>query len=121
MARGIASTVRGHRQVAQAARVLCAVELVYDPEIAEEYRKEQEAKAAEELPGQIEMDLTETKPEGDWRKDFIQSEQTRMMRFQAHMTDDLKKTIIDMIAIVTVNQNKLYDMVCQLIRAVRKE
>ena len=89
------------------------VELVYDPSIAEEYRKEQEAKAAEELPGQIRMDLTPEKPE--------MSDQTKLMRFQAHMTDDLKKTIIDMIAIVTVNQNKLYDMVGQLIRAVRKE
>lgn len=88
---------------------------------AKERKQAEEPEKAEELQGQIEMDLTETKPEGDWRKDFIQSEQTRMMRFQAHMTDDLKKTIIDMIAIVTVNQNKLYDMVCQLIRAVRKE
>ena len=69
--------------------------------------------AEEQVPGQMQMDLTPEKPE--------MSDQTKLMRFQAHMTDDVKKTIIDMIAMVTVNQNKLYDMVCQLLRAVRKE
>ena len=69
--------------------------------------------AEEQVPGQLQMDLTPEKPE--------MSDQTKLMRFQAHMTDDVKKTIIDMIAMVTVNQNKLYDMVCQLLRAVRKD
>ncbi len=69
--------------------------------------------AEEQVPGQLQMDLTPEKTE--------MSDQTKLMRFQAHMTDDVKKTIIDMIAMVTVNQNKLYDMVCQLLRAVRKE
>ena len=60
------------------------VVLVYDPSIAEEYRREQEAKrAAEEpIPGQIEMDLTTAKP-------AEMSDQVKMMRFIAGQVDKL--------------------------------
>ena len=53
------------------------VKLVYDASIAEEYRREQAAKA-EELPGQIRMELPEKA-----------EERTKDMRFQAAMVDRL--------------------------------
>lgn len=90
------------------------VELVYDPSIAEEYRKEQEAKAAEELPGQMKMDLTpEEKPE--------MSDQTKMMRFQAHQADRIVKAIEDNAVMLNTKLDRLNDTLCMILRAVRKE
>ena len=82
------------------------VVLVYDPSIAEEYRREQEAKrAAEEpIPGQIEMDLTEEKPAG------TMSDQVKMMRFLAGQVDKLYMKL-----------EKLNDTMNMILRAVRKE
>lgn len=78
------------------------VELVYDPSIAEEYRREQEAKQAEEqVPGQIEMELPQ-KPE--------MSDQTKMMRFLASQMDRLYMKL------ETIN-----DTLSQILRVVRKE
>ena len=90
------------------------VELVYDPGIAEEYRKEQEAKAAEELPGQLQMDLKpEEKPE--------MSEQVKMMRFQAHQADRIVKAIEDSAVMLNTKLDRLNDTLCMILRAVRKE
>lgn len=78
-----------------------AVELVYDPSIAEEYKREQEAKKAEgQIPGQIEMELT--KPE--------LSDQTKLMRFQAAQVDKLILKI-----------DRLNDTMSMILRAIRKE
>ncbi len=91
-----------------------AVELIYDAEIAEEYRKDQEAKAAEELPGQIRMDLTpEEKPE--------MSDQTKMMRFQAHQADRIVKAIEENAVMLNTKLDRLNDTLCMILRAVRKE
>lgn len=49
------------------------VELVYDPSIAEEYRREQTAKAEEQLPGQLEMELGKEENEATnnpWRQEI---------------------------------------------------
>ena len=66
---------------------------------------ENKKKAAEEvidytkapIEGQMEMDLTpaktEKKTEGDWRKDFVQSENARMMRFLAAQADEIVKAL----------------------------
>ncbi len=78
------------------------VELIYDPSIAEEYRREQTAKAEKEIEGQIEMDLTITKPE--------MSEQVKMMRFQAAQVDK-----------VIMKLDQIYNMASMILRAVRKE
>ena len=78
------------------------VELVYDESIAEEYRKEQEAKAEGPIEGQIEMDLTTLKPE--------MSEQTKMMRFQAAQVDKL-----------IMKLDQIYNMASMILRAVRGE
>ena len=78
------------------------VELVYDPSIAEEYRKEQEAKAEPQIEGQIEMELTTLKPE--------MSEQTKMMRFQAAQVDKL-----------IMKLDQIYNINSMILRAVRKE
>lgn len=89
------------------------VELVYDPSIAEEYRKEQEAKAAEELPGQIRMDLTPEKPE--------MSDQTKLMRFQAHQADRIVKAIEENAVMLNTKLDRLNDTLCMILRTVRKE
>ena len=66
-------------------------------------RKQPEPEAAEEqVPGQIEMDLTTTKPE--------MSEQVKMMRFIAGQVDKLYMKL-----------DKLNDTMSMILRAVRKE
>lgn len=77
------------------------VELVYDPSIAEEYRREQEAKG-DRIVGQIEMELTTEKPE--------MSDQTKMMRFQAAQVDKL-----------IMKLDQIYNMLSMIHRAVRRE
>lgn len=116
------------------------VELVYDPSIAEEYRREQEMhrdmakvpmpegeswieqipksaiiekEAAEELPGQIRMDLTPEKPE--------MSDQTKLMRFQAHQADRIVKAIEENAVMLNTKLDRLNDTLCMILRAVRKE
>lgn len=97
------------------------------PKVVLEIKSEDLTATDEQVPGQLRMEIPE-KIEGvpinatyadEIGREY--PERVKLMRFQAHMADDLKKTMIEMISIVTVNQNKLYDMVCQLIRAVRKE
>ena len=78
------------------------VELVYDPSIAEEYRREQAAKAEDKLAGQIEMELTTEKPE--------MSEQTKMMRFQAAQIDK-----------VIMKLDQIYNVASMILRTIRKE
>lgn len=82
-------------------RKTSTVKLVYDKSILEEYRQEQEAKAEEQLPGQISMEL-ETKQE--------MSDQTKLMRFQASQVDKL-----------IIKLDKLNDTLSMILRAVRKE
>ena len=96
--------MRKARREQEAAKAKPKVELVYDPGIAEEYRREQEAKKAEEqqVEGQIEMDLTTLKPE--------MSEQVKMMRFQAAQVDKL-----------IMKMDQIYNMTSMILRAVRKE
>ena len=88
------------REKEKAAKAV-TVELVYDPTIAEEYRREQEQKAEEQVPGQISMDLT---PKSEM------SDTTKMMRFQAHQVDKLYMKL------ETIN-----DTLSQILRALRKE
>ena len=78
------------------------VELVYDPSIAEEYRREQAAKAEDKIAGQIEMELTVEKPE--------MSEQTQMMRFQAAQVDKM-----------IMKLDQIYNAASMILRAIRKE
>lgn len=75
----------------------------------ERVKKEREAKkepeqpqAEEQVAGQIEMDLTLTKPD--------MSEQTKMMRFQAAQVDKL-----------IMKLDQIYNMTSMILRAVRKE
>jgi len=74
----------------------------------------------EQVPGQMEMELTPEKPE--------MSDQTKLMRFQAAQTDRILRkqdaAIMRMdidAALVKGTLEKIYDMMGQLIRAVRKE
>ena len=95
--------MRKARREQEAAKAKPKVELVYDPGIAEEYKREQEAKKAEEqVDGQMEMDLTTLKPE--------MSEQVKMMRFQAAQVDK-----------VIMKLDQIYNMASMILRAVRGE
>ena len=85
------------------------VVLVYDPSIAEEYRREQEAKQAEEqLPGQIEMKLDPEEEIIDQKPEM--TDQVKMMRFQAAQVDK-----------IIMRLNQLNDTMSMILRAVRKE
>ena len=88
------------------------IELVHDTEIAEEYRREQEQKEAnarakaaaeEQVPGQMEMDLTAAEKPG-------MSEQVKLMRFQAAQVDK-----------ICMKLETIHDTLCMILRAVRKE
>ena len=68
------------------------VEMVYDPSIMEEYKKENgttysgtDGTAEEQLPGQIRMELTPEKPE--------MNDQTKMMRFLASQFEKVLKKL----------------------------
>ena len=93
---------KAQREKEKAAR-RNAVKLVYDPGIAEEYRKEQEAKAAEELPGQIEMELIEKKPQE-------MSDKVKLMRFQAAQVDK-----------IVLKLDHINDTLSMILRVMRKE
>ena len=73
------------------------VELVYDPSILDEYRKEQ---AEAQLPGQMRMDL----------KPAEMSDQVKLMRFQAAQVDKL-----------SLKLDHLNDTLHQILRVLRKE
>ena len=98
----------------------------------EKKQAEEPAKAAEEqVPGQMEMDLTPAKPE--------MSDQTKMMRFLAGRLDRLEEKLTDCsvmvdmktiqlaesidtdIVILTQKIDKLNDTLSMILRAVRKE
>lgn len=89
---------------------------------AKERKQAEEPEKAEELPGQMRMDLTPEpeKPE--------MSDQTKLMRFQAAQTDRILRkqdaAIMRMdidAALVKGTLEKIYDMMGQILRAVRKE
>ena len=85
------------------------VMLVYDQSIAEEYRREQEAKQAEEkLPGQIEMELDPEEEIIDQKPEM--TDRVKMMRFQAAQVDK-----------IIMRLNQLNDTMSMILRAVRKE
>ena len=69
--------------------------------------------AEEQVPGQIEMDLMQEKPE--------MSDQTKMMRFQAHQADRIVKAIEENAIMLNTKLDKLNDTLCMILRAVRKE
>ncbi len=69
--------------------------------------------AEEQVPGQLQMDLTPEKPE--------MSDQTKMMRFQAHQADRIVKAIEENAVMLNTKLDKLNDTLCMILRAVRKE
>ena len=72
------------------------------------------AKEPEQLAGQIQMEIpAEEKPE--------MSDQTKMMRFQAHQADRMVKVIEESTAQICTKLDRLNDTLCQIMRAVRKE
>ena len=101
------------REKEKAAKAV-TVELVYDPTIAEEYRREQEQKAEEQVPGQMEMDLTPGKPE---EQDRI----VKLMRFKAHEIDLILKRMSECFDMLIMKTDKLNDTMSMVLRALRKE
>ena len=68
-----------------------------------------------QIQGQMEMDLkpAEEKPE--------MSEQTKMMRFQAHQADRIVKAIEESAVMLNTKLDRLNDTLGMILRAVRKE
>ena len=102
------------------------VELVYDASIAEEYRREQEAKkAAEEpVPGQIMMELEEPPKEMVDRTKFMRFEAGQYdltRKAMAESTMALAKAISDSAVMLNTKLDRLNDTLCMILRAVRKE
>ena len=75
----------------------------------------EELRATEEqVPGQMEMDLTRVeKPE--------MSDQTKMMRFQAHQADEIMKKMDECTVQICAKLDRLNDTLSMILRAVRKE
>ena len=73
----------------------------------------------EELAGQMEMDLQAAEETKEM------SDQTKMMRFQAHQVDKICEKITNQSVIINetllVKLDRLNDTLCQILRAVRKE
>jgi DNA-binding XRE family transcriptional regulator len=79
-----------------------------------ENRKAEEPTEEPQLPGQMEMELTPEKP-------AEMTDQVKMMRFQAEMTQKIVKAVNDSTVLLTTEMDRIRDAVFQLIRAVRKE
>lgn len=79
-----------------------------------ENRKAEEPTEEPQLPGQMEMELTPEKP-------AEMTDQVKMMRFQAEMTQKIVKAVNDSTVLMTTEMDRIRDAVFQLIRAVRKE
>ena len=79
-----------------------------------ENRKAEEPTEEPQLPGQMEMELTPEKP-------AEMTDQVKMMRFQAEMTQKIIKAVNDSTVMLTTEMDRIRDAVFQLIRAVRKE
>ena len=69
--------------------------------------------AEDQVPGQMEMDLTPEKPE--------MSDQTKLMRFQAHQADRIVKALEERTVELTMKLDRLNDTLSMILRAVRKE
>ena len=76
----------------------------------------QEPKEENQIPGQIEMDMTQQSQE----KPEL-SDQVKMMRFQAHEADLIIRSIEETGVMVRMMLDKLNDTMCMILRAVRKE
>jgi len=82
---------------------------------AKERKQAEEPEKAEELPGQMRMDLTPEpeKPE--------QADRTKMMRFQAHMTEEITKKMDECTVQLLTKLDRMNDTMSMILRAVRKE
>jgi len=83
---------------------------------AKERKQAEEPEKAEELPGQMRMDLT---PEPE--KPAEQADRTKMMRFQAHMTEEITKKMDECTVQLLTKLDRLNDTMSMILRAVRKE
>lgn len=78
-------------------------------------KQEPEAQPAEEqVPGQIEMDLAEAKPSE-------LTDQVKMMRFHAHMTETIVARIEKAEVQICTKLDRLNDTLCMILRATRRE
>jgi DNA-binding XRE family transcriptional regulator len=80
----------------------------------ENRKAEEQPEAEPQLPGQMEMELTPEKP-------AEMTDQVKMMRFQAEMTQKLIKAVNESAVMLNEELDRIRDAVFQLIRAVRKE
>ena len=79
----------------------------------------EEPKAEEQVEGQMEMDLrpAEEKP----AEQTEQADRTKMMRFQAHMTEEITKKMDECTVQLLTKLDRLNDTMSMILRAIRKE
>ena len=79
-----------------------------------------EWKTGDEWPGQLRMDL---QPAEEPKAEM--SDQTKLMRFQAHQVDKICEKITNQSIIINetllVKLDRINDTLCQILRAIRKE
>lgn len=80
-----------------------------------EKRQAEEPRETEELPGQMEMDLTTAEEPKEM------SDQVKMMRFQAHQADRIVKAIEESAVMLNTKLDRLNDTLSMILRAVRRE
>ena len=109
------------------------VEMVYDQSIAEQYRKEQAAKAEEQCPGQMMIELPPPFTDKQKKEMFAKyceginkaaiekEEKNEIYRFIAAMVDKLNRGQAEVMDDLCMKIDKLNDTLSQLVRALRKE
>ena len=80
-----------------------------------EKRQAEEPRETEELPGQMEMDLTTAEEPKEM------SDQVKMMRFQAHQADKIIGQMMVNVDALLMKLDRLNDTLSMILRAVRRE
>jgi hypothetical protein len=111
-------TGTGHATISRIKAAGFSAEVYRQNQLKQKEKKKPELEQTvnhEELAGQMKMDLQPTEEPKEM------SDQTKLMRFQARMTDDIRTTMMECTTLLGVRMDKIYDMMGQILRAIRKE
>jgi len=81
----------------------------------------EEPKAEEQVEGQMEMDLRPAEEKPAEQDETLGEMQVKMMRFQAHMTEEITKKIEESTVQLLTKLDRLNDTLSMILRTVRKE
>lgn len=88
----------------------------YQTFIANKEKRKEAPEKPEELQGQIRMEIEDPEEE---KKEM--SEQTKMMRFQAHEADQIMKKMEEQAVMICTKLDRLNDTISMILRAVRRD